>query len=142
MAGESALGRWPNPTGTRSAAQDRFSSFLLIRLFCWIWERPTAKRQTWESSACSAVRSGTPLVHQVYGDIYKDEHAWENAAAHYYRALEQDPHWQGAHFGLGEIALRREKLDIAAQEYHRELEINPGSAAALARLGRNSDAGG
>ncbi len=78
--------------------------------------------------------SGTPLVHQVYGDIYKDEHAWENAAAHYYRALDQDPRWQGAHFGLGEIALRREKLDAAAQEYQRELEINPASAAALARL--------
>ncbi len=78
--------------------------------------------------------SGTPLVHQVYGDIYKDEHAWENAAAHYYRALDQDPHWQGAHFGLGEIALRREKLNTAAQEYQRELENNPASAAALARL--------
>jgi tetratricopeptide (TPR) repeat protein len=78
--------------------------------------------------------SGTPLQHQVYGDIYKDEHAWENALAHYYRALDQDPHWQGAHFGLGEVAFHREKLDAAAQEYHRELEVNPGSAASLARL--------
>ncbi len=78
--------------------------------------------------------SGTPLLHQVYGDIYKDEHAWENALAHYYRALDQDPHWQGAHFGLGEVAFHREKLDAAAQEYHRELEANPGSAASLARL--------
>lgn len=78
--------------------------------------------------------TGTPLLHQVYGDIYKDERAWENAAAHYYRALEQDPHWRGAHFGLGEVALHREKLDIAAQEYHHELAANPGSAASLARL--------
>jgi tetratricopeptide (TPR) repeat protein len=78
--------------------------------------------------------SGTPLQHQVYGDIYKDEHAWENALAHYYRALDQDPHWQGAHFGLGEVAFHREKLDAAALEYHRELEVNPGSAASLARL--------
>ena len=77
---------------------------------------------------------GTPLLHQVYGDIYKDERAWENAVAHYYRALEQDPHWQGAHFGIGEVALRREKLDIAEQEYRHELEANPGSAAAMARL--------
>jgi tetratricopeptide (TPR) repeat protein len=78
--------------------------------------------------------TGTPLLHQVYGDIYKDERAWENAAAHYYRALEQDPHWQGAHFGLGEVALYREKLDLAVQEYHRELAANPGSSAAMARL--------
>jgi tetratricopeptide (TPR) repeat protein len=78
--------------------------------------------------------TGTPLLHQVYGDIYKDERAWENAAAHYYRALEQDPRWQGAHFGLGEIALHREKLDLAAQEYHHELVANPGSSAAMARL--------
>ncbi len=79
--------------------------------------------------------SGTPLLHQVYGDIYKDEHVWKNALAHYYRALEQDPHWQGAHFGLGEVAFHQEKLDAAAQEYHRELEANPGSAASLGRLG-------
>ena len=78
--------------------------------------------------------TGTPLLHQVYGDIYKDEHAWENSLAHYYRALDQDPKWQGAHFGLGEVAFHREKLDAAAQEYHRELEVNPSSAASLARL--------
>jgi tetratricopeptide (TPR) repeat protein len=78
---------------------------------------------------------GTPLEHQVYGDIYKDDRAWENAAAHYYRALQQDPHWQGAHYGLGDIAVRRDKLEIATQEYQHELVANPGSAAALARLG-------
>ncbi len=82
----------------------------------------------------TAARS-TPLVHQVYGDIYKDNRAWENAAAHYDRALEQDPHWQGAHYGLGDVAVRRDKLEIATQEYQHELEVNPGSAAALARLG-------
>jgi tetratricopeptide (TPR) repeat protein len=82
----------------------------------------------------TAARS-TPLVHQVYGDIYKDNRAWENAAAHYYRALEQDPHWQGAHYGLGDVAVRRDKLEIATQEYQHELEANPGSAADLARLG-------
>ena len=47
--------------------------------------------------------TGTPLLHQVYGDVYKDERLWEAAMAHYYRALELDPHWRGAHFGLGEI---------------------------------------
>jgi tetratricopeptide (TPR) repeat protein len=79
--------------------------------------------------------TGTPLLHQVYGDIYQDKHLWEAAMAHYYRALEQDPHWHGAHLGLGDVALHRDKLDVAEQEYHKELEINPASAAALARLG-------
>ena len=79
--------------------------------------------------------SGTPLLHQVYGDIYKDEHAWENAIAHYDRAMEQDPRWLGAHYGVGEVALHREKLDAASEEYQRELKIDPASAAALVRLG-------
>ncbi len=77
---------------------------------------------------------GAPLLHQVYGDIYKDERTWQNARAHYYRAIEQDPQWRGAHFGLGEIDLLTGKLDEAAQEYRRELQINPNSAASLARL--------
>lgn len=75
------------------------------------------------------------LAHQVYGDIYRDQQSWEKARAHYYRALELDTHWQGAHFGLAEVALHREKLDDAAQEYRRELQTNPSSAASLARLG-------
>jgi len=50
--------------------------------------------------------SGTPLVHQVYGDIYKDEHAWENANRPLLSSARPDPRWHGAHFGLGEVALR------------------------------------
>jgi tetratricopeptide (TPR) repeat protein len=77
---------------------------------------------------------GSPLQHQVYGDIYKDERAWQNAKAHYYRALEQDPHWLGAHFSLGEIAFQNGELDLAAKEYQHELKLDPRSAAAMARL--------
>jgi tetratricopeptide (TPR) repeat protein len=81
-----------------------------------------------------------PLVHQIYGDIYKHERAWQKASAHYNRAIYQDHHWAGAHFGLGEVALRQESLDyekwldFAEQEYRQELQLNPRSAAALARL--------
>ena len=78
---------------------------------------------------------GKPLAHQVYGDIYTDEHAWANAAAHYYRALALDPRWPGAHFGLGEIAFAQQKLVAATEQYQQEVAINPRSGAALARLG-------
>ncbi len=77
---------------------------------------------------------GKPLLHQVYGDIYKDERSWDKAMAHYERAVSEDPHWPGAHFGLGEIALSTGRLGDAAQEYHLELQITPNSAAPLARL--------
>ncbi len=75
-----------------------------------------------------------PLRHQVYGDIYKDEHSWQNARAHYFRALEQDPQWIGAHFGLGEIAFQIQELDLATEEYRKELQVDPKSAAAMAKL--------
>lgn len=77
---------------------------------------------------------GTPLFHQVYGDIYKDERDWQKASGHYDRLIAQDPRWPGAHLGLGEVALRQEKLDDAEQEFRRELQINPHSAEAHAQL--------
>jgi len=75
-----------------------------------------------------------PLRHQVFGDIYKDEHFWQNARAHYYKALEEDPRWLGAHFGIGEVAFANQQPGAAADEYRRELQIDPHSGAALARL--------
>ncbi len=78
--------------------------------------------------------AASPLRHMVYGDIYKDEQMWQNARAHYFRALEQDPHWHGAHYGLGEIAFQNQEFDLAAEEYHKELQVDPKSAAAMAKL--------
>ena len=78
--------------------------------------------------------AASPLRHMVYGDIYKDEKMWQNARAHFFRALEQDPHWHGAHFELGEIAFETQELDLAAEEYRKELEVDAKSAAAMAKL--------
>ena len=78
--------------------------------------------------------AATPLRHIVFGDIYRDEQLWQNARAHYFRALEQDPHWHGAHFGLGEIAFQNQEFDLASEEYQKELQVDPKSAAAMAKL--------
>jgi tetratricopeptide (TPR) repeat protein len=78
--------------------------------------------------------AASPLRHIVYGDIYRDEQMWQNARAHYFRALEQDPEWHGAHFGLGEIAFQNKEFDLATEEYQKELQVDPKSAAAMAKL--------
>ena len=78
--------------------------------------------------------AGQPLVHQIYGDIYRDKEIWTKAAGHYGRALAEDSHWAGAHLGLGEIALRQDKLDEAEREFRLELQINPQAASAVAQL--------
>ena len=81
-----------------------------------------------------AAASGTPLLHQIYGDIYKDQHAWTRSAAHYKLASREDPAWIGAHLGLGEVYLYQEKWTEAASEFHSELKIDPSSSAATAHL--------
>lgn len=81
-----------------------------------------------------ASASGTPLLHQVYGDIYKDQHSWLRAAEHYRQASVEDPHWKGAHLGLAEVDLAQDKIAEAGQELHIELQIDPGSAGATVLL--------
>jgi len=78
--------------------------------------------------------TGTALIHQVYGDIYNIEQAWPKAIGHYQRAIDLDPHWAGAHFGLGDVYMKQGKPTEAEQEFRSELEVNPRSAAAEGKL--------
>jgi tetratricopeptide (TPR) repeat protein len=84
--------------------------------------------------AVLAAASGQPLLNQIYGDIYKDQKAWSKAAAHYRLATQKDSTWKGAHLGLGDVYLYQEKLGDAQEEFHRELDVDPSSAAAYAHL--------
>lgn len=78
--------------------------------------------------------SGQPIVHQIYGDIYKDEAIWPKANGHYQRAIAENTRWPDAHFGLGKVALAQGKLGVAEKEFREELAINPRSASAGAKL--------
>lgn len=78
--------------------------------------------------------AGTPLFHQIYGDIYKDHHSWGRATAHYREALRIDPHWKNAHVGIAEIDAAQGKLTEASAELQKELEFDPDSVAARADL--------
>jgi tetratricopeptide (TPR) repeat protein len=77
---------------------------------------------------------GTPLYHQAYGDIYKEEHTWKQALGHYRRALEKDPQWAGAHLGQGEVYLQTGNLDKARAEFLAERASGPVAATTMARL--------
>jgi tetratricopeptide (TPR) repeat protein len=83
-----------------------------------------------------AASSKTPFQHQVFGDIYRDQHAWVRATAHYRQALKLDPAWKDAHLGLGEIALAQNMLPEAAAEFQQELKLDPESAEARALLAK------
>jgi tetratricopeptide (TPR) repeat protein len=77
---------------------------------------------------------GTPLYHQIFGDIYSDEQIWPKASGHYVWAIEKNPKWIGAHLGLGQVYITQGKLADAKREFQTELQIDPSSAAAEAKL--------
>ena len=81
-----------------------------------------------------AASSGMPMLNQIYGDIYREQHSWPKAIAHYQLALKKDAGWKGAHLGIGEIYLAQGKLSEAQAEFQSELSIDPSSAAAHALL--------
>jgi tetratricopeptide (TPR) repeat protein len=87
-----------------------------------------------EMQAVLSSASGTAYVHQVFGDIYLDQHALAKAAGHYQRALQQSPNAPDIHFKLGEVALMSGQLDEAEAEYRKQLQLTPADAAAKARL--------
>jgi tetratricopeptide (TPR) repeat protein len=78
--------------------------------------------------------AGTPMLNQIYGDIYREQQSWPKAIAHYQLALKKDPRWKGAHLGIGEIYLSQGKLSEAQSELQAELSVNPSSATAYALL--------
>ncbi|MGC1359745.1 MAG: tetratricopeptide repeat protein [Silvibacterium sp.] len=102
------------------------SSFALAEMY-----RKAANHQM---ETVLAASSGTPFLHLVYGDIYREQHAWVRASAHYRQAIKQDPASKGAHLGLGEVDLAQNKLTEAEAEFQEELKIDPDSVEATAWL--------
>ena len=95
-----------------------------------------AYRKTADQEMQALIRraSGTAFVHQVFGDIYLDQHLLAKAAGHYQAALQQDPSTPGIHYELGEVALLGDHLDEAETEYGKQLQRTPADAASKARL--------
>ncbi len=89
----------------------------------------------------SGTPPSSPFYHQVFGNIYTTQHDWEKAIAHYRRALQIDPRWPGAHYGLAEIYLQRNQVADARAELLMELQVNPSSTSARAMLAQFARSG-
>lgn len=103
---------------------------------CFVLGEAYRKAASAQIEALLASASGSPLLHQVYGDIYKDQHSWKKAAAHYSKASEEDPRWKGAHLGLAEVDLAQGQYASAEAELNEELKIDPSSVPAKAVLAK------
>jgi tetratricopeptide (TPR) repeat protein len=102
--------------------------------------RKAANREV--GQVVSATPPTSPFYHQVFGDIYSTQRDWEKAIVHYRRALEIDPRWPGAHYGLAGVYLQRNQTADARAELLLELKVNPSSTRAkamLAQIARRQD---
>jgi tetratricopeptide (TPR) repeat protein len=74
-------------------------------------------------------------AHQLLADAYAAKKQYEKAIAEYRAALEKRPNLPGLHLEVGRIHLLHMRLDEAAAEFQKELEINPFDADANTDLG-------
>lgn len=50
---------------------------------------------------------------------------YDEALAHFRKALEIDPAYPNLHFNLGNVYMKMDKIDDAIMEYKKEIEISP-----------------
>jgi tetratricopeptide (TPR) repeat protein len=77
---------------------------------------------------------GAP-AYLLAGKLFLRAHLEPAAEAAGSKASERDAHLAGVHLLLGEIALAREQVDKAVEEFQAELRISPASARVYDRLG-------
>lgn len=74
------------------------------------------------------------FIYQRIGGINTDLVQFDDAVAAYKKALEIDPRNGEARLSLGDVYLRRDRLDETLAEYTRVVAENPGSAVAHNRV--------
>lgn len=72
---------------------------------------------------------------QLLGESYSSSTQWSFAVIRFQNALALSPSRPGLHVRLGEVFLRADRLDRAAQEFDQELQIDPNDLRAMVRRG-------
>ena len=89
----------------------------------------------------------SPWLHMLLGDAYMTRYADSSAESEYQKALGKSPEIAGAHFRLGYLAFGRADYARSADEFRKEIHLDPAFGEpylylglSLRRLGKNDEA--
>ena len=74
-------------------------------------------------------------LHVVLGDAYMSRYKDSQAESEYTQALAIDPHMPVVHFQLGRLAFSHENRSVAADEFRKEIDVNPAFGESYLYLG-------
>lgn len=74
-------------------------------------------------------------AHQIKARALANEGNPGGALLEFHRAIERDPHLEGAHRAMGELYWQERQFKLAAQEFAAELRLNPLDAESNLRIG-------
>ena len=83
----------------------------------------------------NAIDPGSPLVHEVSGEMMEDMKNYQGALAEYQKAVEMAPETAGTHYRLGNVEWKLSQWDGALAEFQAELKNDPYNCRAWAQMG-------
>ena len=107
---------------------------LLLGVLTWQQTRIYHDPETlWRDTLAN--NSAAWLAHNNLGVVLEDQGKWDQAEAHYDRALQINPNHADAHINLANILTARGKWNPAMVHYQEALRLSPQSAAVHFNLG-------
>lgn len=76
----------------------------------------------------------TVVIHTLTGDAYRELGDWDQAIAHYDKALSLDPGFSAAHYGMGVAHMGRKDAQRAYESFSKALSADPSNVLALADM--------
>lgn len=83
----------------------------------------------------NAIDPGSPLVHEVSGEMMEDMKNYQGALVEYQKAVAMAPDKAGTHYRLGNVEWKLSQWDGALAEFQAELKNDPYNCRAWAQMG-------
>jgi tetratricopeptide (TPR) repeat protein len=102
-----------------------------LRQVIAVWESPPVSHPHWQPP----VRVHIVSAFTTIGAVHARQDRWQEAIAHFRRALAIDPEYADARGQLSDALLRLGQFDEAAESYQEYLKLRPRDAGAATNLG-------